>query len=104
MKIRPSVIFWNALVFLTVIITGCINFEWLGIEIVFITIGAIGVTLSEDRYDNDDDEFVHYWIILSPFIWLFYIVMNIIMGCVWLKQNIIDNINNWLDNKFTKIK
>lgn len=99
-NIRPSVLFWNALISISVIVSGFINFDLFGIEMIFITMLSIPALL--EFASELDSEFIHFWTWLSPIMWILTIFAGIIWCGIWVKENVFDNINNWLDNKFKK--
>jgi hypothetical protein len=101
-KLKPSEIFWNALVFLIVIISAFINIEYSIGEIALITMLSFPVML---RYifesTHSEDEFVHYWMLLSAFAWFFGLIFIIYTASHWVWDNVIEKTNDWLDSKFS---
>lgn len=102
-KIRPSVILWNSLVFLTVIIAAVINLGAAGCIVAIMSFGAIAVLLEEGLDLNiKNKEFVHYWVILTPLVWILVLIGGILYAGVWTKEHIFDAISDKIDNKFSK--
>lgn len=98
-KIRPSVILWNSLVFLTVIVAAVINLEAAGVVVAIMSFGAMAV-LTEQVFENN--EFVHYWVVLTPLCWIIALIGGILYAGVWIKEHVFDTISDKIDNKFSK--
>lgn len=104
-KIKPSVIFWNSVVFLTIVISAFINIEVAGIELFILTMASFPILLdyASDAFSSEKTEdFPHYWIYLSAFTWFFIILYVILRTGHWIWENVIQRINDWIDTKFSK--
>jgi hypothetical protein len=102
-KIRPSVILWNSLVFLTVVVIAVINLEAAGCIVAIMSFGAIAVLLEEGLdLHKKNKEFVHYWVVLTPLVWILTVIGALLFLGVWTKEHIFDTISDKIDEKFSK--
>lgn len=104
-KIKPSVIFWNSIVFLIIGISALIDIELAGIELCLLTMASFPVILdyATDAFSSDkSDDFPHYWIYLSAFTWFFILLYVLLRAGHWIWENVIQRINDWIDIKFSK--
>jgi hypothetical protein len=102
-KIRPSVILWNSLVFLTVVVAAVINLEAAGCIVTTMSFGAMAV-LAEQGFlsHKENNEFVHYWVVLTPLCWIIALIGGILYAGVWIKEHVFDTMSDKIDNKFSK--
>lgn len=102
-KIRPSVIVWNSLIALIVLVVAFINLEAAGLIVGLLSFFAFAV-LAEEAFEShrSDREFVHYWIIITPLFWIITAIGAILYSGWWFKENVIDVISNKIDEKFSK--
>jgi hypothetical protein len=93
-SVPKSTIFWNALIFLAFIVLPFINLEiFLGFLTLIMTFSiVVGMSLILD--EQDENSFIHFWLILSPFVWA--IVLSAIL--VYLLSKMVSKFNKWLDN------
>lgn len=97
-EIPNSVKFWNGLVLLGLIITGIIDFDVLLIVLGIMSVFAFAVFFESL---GGDEKYVvrHLWIWFTPVTWVFMLLGLLIMGCLKLKEKLIDKFNNWLNKK-----
>jgi uncharacterized membrane protein YczE len=102
-KIRPSVILWNSLVALIVVIVAVINLEAACLIIGLLSFLAFAV-FAEMAFEShkENHEFIHYWIVLTPLFWILAILGSILYLGVWIKENVFDTISDKIDEKFSK--
>jgi len=102
-KIRPSVILWNSLVALIVVIVAVINLEAAGLIVGLLSFLAFAV-FAEMAFEShsENHEFIHYWIVLTPLFWMLAILGSILYLGVWIKEHVFDTISNKIDEKFSK--
>ncbi len=97
LKVTNAIIFWHAVLVLSLLIIAFISPECYLIINVFMSLLAIGVILDGDGFSKTDNS--DAWIFLTIAVWVMCIAGCIIYSIWWLYDKTINRFNNWLNSK-----
>lgn len=92
-----SVKFWNGLVLLGLVVSGILNFQLLGVELVIMSFFAFALSIDSIGEEGKLDK--HLWVWFTPLMWCLVIIGLIIYGCIKLYETTISKFNDWLDKQ-----
>ena len=92
-----SVKFWNGLILLGLVVSGILDFQLLGIELMIMSLFTFVLWIGSLGEEGNLDK--HLWVWFTPLLWCLVIIGLIIYGCIKLQETTISKFNDWLDKE-----
>jgi len=102
-KLKPSVVFWNAIVFLIVGISAIVKVEYFFYCCYFATMISFPLFveyLADALFEPEEGGFVNYWVVFSAIFWC-GVVLYLLYRALSLVLSVVGRANDWLDSKFS---
>lgn len=101
---KKSVIFWNCVLILIVILFAIISIKlFIAVELILSIIILFAIITGNFDYIDVDGLFQivknNFWIVITPITIIAAILILIGMSISWIYKNTISKFNNWLDKK-----